>query len=149
MKKTIIVTLTLTLSLVVVTAALARGPIFDRGLSSEPEYVCPNMPILGEKQYYKVQILQEAFQKGIEPLQHDLLTKRTELRILGLSSNPNSLAMRIEEREIRDLQSRLQKKAINLRFEIWKVLNPEQRGQLDPFCPFTRLDSDADGREQK
>jgi len=148
MKKTIIVTLTLTLSLVVVTAALARGPIFDRVPSSKPESLCPNMPILGEKQYYKVQILQEAFQKGIEPLQHDLLTKRTELRILGLSPDPDSVAIKAGKKEIQDLQATLQKKAINLRFEIWKVLNPDQRAQFDSSCPATRLGSDASGREQ-
>lgn len=41
--------------------------------------------------------------------------------------------MKAKGKEIRDLQAKLHEKATNLRFEIWEVLNPEQRAQFDPF----------------
>lgn len=121
--------------LLLVTAAMAWGPRFSRDFDMRLGFGCPDIPILGEKQFHKVQALQEAFLKEIEPFQHDLLTKRTELRILGLSPNPDSAAKKAKEKEIRNLQAKVQEKVINLRLEIWKILNPEQRAQFDVFGP--------------
>jgi Spy/CpxP family protein refolding chaperone len=138
--KKIITGLSLFLGLgLLVTATMAWVPGFGRGFGSGREFLSPALPILGEKQFHKVEALQEVFLKEIELLQHDLLTKRTELQILGVSSNPDSAAKKVKEKEILDLQTKLQEKASNLKFDIWKVLNPEQRAQLDSFCPPTRL----------
>jgi Spy/CpxP family protein refolding chaperone len=138
MKKTTIVGLGVGLGVVlglalVITSAMACGPGFSRGLSMRPELVFPDIPILGEKQFHKVEALEKVFLKEIEPLQHDVLTKRTELRILELATDPDPTAVEAEQKEIRTLRSEIQEKVINLRFEIWKVLNPEQRAQFDPF----------------
>lgn len=65
------------------TAAMAWGPGLSRGFGMRQEFGCPDLPILGEKQFHKVEGLQETFLKESEPLKLDLLTKRTELRILG------------------------------------------------------------------
>jgi len=140
MKKIIITGLSLFLGLgLLVTATMAWIPGFGRGFGGGREFFYPVLPILGEKQFHKVEALQEDFLKEIEPFQHDLLTKRTKLRILGLSPNPDSAAKKAREKEIRNLQAKVQEKVINLRLETWKILNPEQRAQFDVFGPVIGL----------
>jgi Spy/CpxP family protein refolding chaperone len=136
MKKIIITGLSLFLGLVLlVTATMAWVPGFGRGLGSGREFLYPALPILGEKQFHKVEALQEDFLKEIEPFQHGLLTKKTELRILEMPPDPDPTAVEAKQKEIRNLRSEIQEKAINLRLEIWNILNPEQRTQFDAFEP--------------
>jgi Spy/CpxP family protein refolding chaperone len=135
MKKTMIIGLSLALGLaLMVTTATAWGPEFYPGSGMRPEFGL-SLPILGEKQFYKVEALQEAFLKETEPFQHDLLTKKTELRILELAPYPDLTAVKAKQEEIRNLRSRLREKVANLRFEVWKILNPEQRAQFDAYGP--------------
>ena len=58
---------------------------------------------------------------------------RTELRNLWLTSNPDQAAITAKQKEIWDLQSKLQEMAGNLGLEIRKVLTPEQLAQLPAF----------------
>jgi Spy/CpxP family protein refolding chaperone len=140
MKKIITTGLSLFLGLaLLVTATMARVPAFGQGFGGGQEFLYPALPILGEKQFYKVEALQEDFLKEIKAFQHDLLTKRTELGILRLSPNSDSGAKKAKEKEIRNLQAKVHEEAINFRFEIWKILNQEQRAQFDAFGPVIGL----------
>ena len=94
-----------------------------------------DLPILGEGQFYKVEALQEVFLKELKLLQHDFVTKRTELRILGPSADSDPAAVKGKQEEILNLRSKLQEKALNLRLEIWKILTPEQQTQLSLYGP--------------
>jgi hypothetical protein len=118
-----------------ITAVLAWGPGLGRIPDMKEEFGCPDLPILGEKQFHKVEAFQESFLKEIEPLQNDLLAKTTELRILGLSPESDPAAVEVKEKEIRDLQKKVSEKAAQHRGEIWKILNPEQRAQFDAPGP--------------
>ena len=136
MRKIMFLSLSLFLGLTLtVTAAMAWGPGLGRRLGMEEKFCCPDLPILGEKQFHKVEAFQESFLKEMEPLQHDLLKKRTELRILKLAPYPDLTALEAKQEEIRNLRSKLQEKAVNLKFEIWKILNPEQRAHFDALGP--------------
>jgi Spy/CpxP family protein refolding chaperone len=139
MEKTIIMGLGVALGLAILVATpMTWGFGFYSGSGMGPDL---SLPILGEKQFHKVDVLQRAFLKESEPLKHDLLTKRTEVGILGLSPNPDPAALKTKEKEIRDLQAKLQEKAENLRFEIWKILNLEQRAHFDVGGPGTGFNS--------
>jgi len=137
MKKTIIIGLSLALGLALVaTVALAWGPGFGRGFGrdfSGPAYGSPPIPNLTAEQSSKIQTLRETFLKEIEPLQKDLWTKRTELRNVWLSSNADPAVITAKQKEIFDLQTKLQEKSANLGLEIRKVLTPEQLAQLPTF----------------
>ena len=136
MRKIMFLSLSLFLGLtLVVTTSMAWGPGLGRGLGMEGTFGCPDLPILGEKQFHKVEAFQESFLKEIEPLQNDLLKKTTELRILGLSPDSDPAAVEVKEKEIRDLQKKVWEKAAHHRGEIWKILNPEQRSQFDASGP--------------
>ena len=133
MKKTIIVGLGLALSLaLVVTVALAWGPGFGPGFgrgSGGPAYGSPPIPNLTSEQSAQIQALRDAFLKEIEPLQNNLWTKRTELQTLWVDPKSDPAVIAAKQKEIRDLQSKLQEKAGNLRLEIRKLLTPEQLAQ--------------------
>jgi len=130
MKKTFIVGLGLTIGLALIaTMAFAWGPGFGRGFGG-PGYGVPPIPNLTAEQSAQIQTLRETFLKEIEPFQQDLLAKRTELRSLWLDPNADPAAIKAKQKEIFDLQSKLQEKATNLGLDIRKVLTPEQLAQL-------------------
>ena len=146
MKKTIIIGLSLTLGMaLMVTTSMAWGPGLGRRLGMDEKFGCPDLPTLGEKQFHKVEALQESFLKEIEPLQHDLLKKRTELRIMGLSPDPDPAAVEAKEKWIRDLQKKVLDKAAHHRVQIWKVLNPERRAQFSVYGPGIPVNSSISG----
>lgn len=140
MKKTIIIGLCLALGLALVaTVALAWGPgfgPFGRGFGG-PAFGSPPIPNLTAEQSSKIQTLRETSLKEIEPLQKDLWTKGTELRNLWLAKTPDQAAITAKQKEIFDLQSKLQEKTTNLGLEIKKVLTPEQLAQLPAFSQGT------------
>jgi Spy/CpxP family protein refolding chaperone len=139
MKKTTIVGLGLILVVALVaTVALARGPGFGPGFGrgfGGPAYGTPPIPNLTAEQSAQIQALRDDFLKEIEPLQKDLLAKRTELRSLWSDPNSDPAAITAKQKEIWDLQSKLQEKAASLGLEIRKVLTPEQIAQLPAFGP--------------
>jgi len=142
MKKTIIIGLSLALGMaLMVTTSMAWGPGLGRRLGMEETFGCPDLPILGEKQFHKVEAFQKSFLKEVEPLQHDLLKKRAELRILGLSPSSDPAAVRAEGKGLRYLQKKAWEKAAHHRVEIWKILNPEQRAQFSVYGPGIRFNS--------
>ena len=135
MKKTTIVGLGLALALVA-TAALAWGPGFGPGFGrgfGGPGYGVPPIPNLTAEQSAQIQSLRDAFVKEIQPLQNDLWTKRTELRNLWSDPKTDPAAITAKQKEMFDLQSKLQEKATNVGLEIRKVLTPEQLAQLPAF----------------
>jgi len=137
MRKTFVVGLCLALGLALVaTVALAWGPgfgpRFGRGFGG-PANGVPPMPDLTAEQSAQIQALRDGFQKQIEPLQQELFTKGTELRSLWSSPNPDPAAVTAKQKEIRDLQSKLQEEATGLGLEIRKVLTPEQLAELPAF----------------
>jgi Spy/CpxP family protein refolding chaperone len=139
MKKTTIVGLGLILVVALVaTVALAWGPGFGPGFGrgfGGPAYGVPPIPNLTAEQSAQIQALRDDFLKEIEPLQKDLLAKRTELRSLWSNPNSDPAAITAKQKEIWDLQSKLQEKAASLGLEIRKMLTPEQIAQLPAFGP--------------
>jgi Spy/CpxP family protein refolding chaperone len=137
MKKTTIIGLGLGLGLALVaTVVLAWGPGFGPGFSGGfrgPAYGVPPIPNLTAEQSAQIQALRDAFLKEVEPLQKELYTKRTELRSLWSSQNPDQAVITAKQKEISNLQSQLQDKATTLGLEIRKVLTPEQLAQLPAF----------------
>ena len=132
MKKTTIIVLSLMLALVLMaTAALAWGP--GQGYGMGPGYGTPAIPNLTAEQSSKIQALQKAHLDEIAPLREELFKKSTELRSLWLSQNPDQAAITSKQKEILNLQSKLQEKATNLRLETRKLLTPEQQAQLGTF----------------
>ena len=134
MKKTTIVGLGLILVVALVaTVALARGPGFGPGFGrgfGGPAYGTPPIPNLTAEQSAQIQALRDDFLKEIEPLQKGLLSKRTELRSLWSTPNPDQAVITAKQKEILDLRTKLQEKGTSFRLEVQKVLTPEQQAQF-------------------
>ena len=134
MKKTTIIGLSLVMVVALMaTAAFAWGP--GRGYGMGPGYGTPAIPNLTAEQSSKIQALQKAHLDETTPLQQDLLKKKTELRSLWLTQNPDQAKITALQKEILNLQSKLQEKGTNLSLEIRKVLTPEQQAQMAAFGP--------------
>ncbi|MGB9630039.1 MAG: Spy/CpxP family protein refolding chaperone [Thermodesulfobacteriota bacterium] len=134
MKKKTIVGLGLVLAVALMaTVAFAWGP--GRGIGWGPGYGYPAIPNLTAEQSSKIQALQKSYLDEIAPLQQDLLKKKTELRSLWLSPNPDQAKITALQKEILNLQSKIAEKATNLRLEIRKILTPEQQAQLSLYGP--------------
>jgi Spy/CpxP family protein refolding chaperone len=78
----------------------------------------------------KVQSLRESFFKETLPLQNDLMSKKLELRSLWLQANPDEEKILAKQKEISALKAQLGERAIKNRFEMRKILTPEQQAQL-------------------
>lgn len=126
------------MSLVAVLALTASAALAweaRRGMGGGRGYGSSAIPNLTEEQSSKITTLREAHLKEIEPLQLELMTKRTELRTLWQSSAPDEAAVKAKQKEILELRSQLQDKATELRLEIRKLLTPEQQAQMAAFGP--------------
>lgn len=130
MKKKILIGLLVIFTIAFVASIAMAGPGFGRGMGSYPGFGVPPIANLTPEQASKIQAIQQAHLKDIAPLQQQLLSKRTELRAEWLSSNPNQAKIVSLQKEILSLQGKIQEKATNTRFEVRKVLTPEQQSQL-------------------
>ena len=145
MKRIFIIGLGLTLALALVaTIAFAWGPRFGPGFGPSfgvgrgYGYQGPPVANLTPEQSSKIQTLQQAYLKEMAPLQQELLAKGTELRSLWLAPKPDAAVITAKQKEVFDLQSRLQEKATSLGLEIQKVLTPEQKAELNTYGPRMR-----------
>jgi len=132
MKKTTIIGLSLVMVVALMaTAAFAWGP--GRGYGMGPGYGTPAIPNLTAEQSSQIQVLQKAHLDEIAPLREELFKKSTELRSLWLIQNPDQAAITAKQKEILNLQTKLQEKGTNFRLEISKLLTPEQQAQLATY----------------
>jgi zinc resistance-associated protein len=124
MKKNIVIGMFAVLALaLVVSAAMAWGPGYGN----------PPISNLTAEQTAQIQALQQAQLKDIAPLQEQLLAKRTELRAVWSSPNPDQAKIAALQKDILNMRGQLQDKATNTRFEMRKVLTPEQQAQLTAY----------------
>ena len=118
-KKVTVMSLTLVLALMA-TAAFA-GP----GMWGGRFYgMGPAVSNLTPEQSSKILALQQAHQEEIAPIQEQLWAKKTELRGLWLTQNPDPEKIRELQKEILVVVDQLQEKNTKVRLEIMKVIAP-------------------------
>jgi len=134
MKKKSIIGVSLVLAVALMaTVAFAGG--MGRGYGWGPGYGYPAIPNLTAEQSSKIQALQKAHLDEIAPLQQDLLKKRTELRSLWLTQNPDQAKITALQKEILNLQAKITEKGTNMKLETRKLLTPEQQAQMSIYGP--------------
>jgi Spy/CpxP family protein refolding chaperone len=120
MRKTVTV-ISLTLVLALMATAAFAGP----GMWGGRFYgMGPAVPNLTPEQSSKILALQQAHYEEIIPIQEQLWAKKTELRGLWLTPNPDPEKVRTLQQDILVLVDQLQEKNTNLRLEIMKVITP-------------------------
>jgi Spy/CpxP family protein refolding chaperone len=134
MKKNILIGIIATLaSAMVASAAMAWAP--GSGWGRGPGYGYAAFPNLTPEQSSRIQAIQQANLKEMAPLQEQLFAKKTELGNLWLSPNPDQAKIDALQKDVLNIRSLLQEKATNARFEVRKVLTPEQQAQLSAYGP--------------
>jgi Spy/CpxP family protein refolding chaperone len=140
MKKLTLVLMAVGLGLLLSASAFAfGGPRDDRGPG--PGYgrhgYCNETGLqrlnLTDEQKTKIEALQIAHEKDVRPIREKMFDKSVELRRLWLQTNPDKDKINAAQKEVRTLRDKMEDKATALRFEIRKVLTPEQQEKLASF----------------
>ena len=133
MKKLTLVLMVVGLGLLLSASAFAFGGPSDdgsRGYCNEAGLQRLN---LTDEQRTKIEALTTANQKEIRPIREKMFDKSVALRRLWLQPNPDKDKIIALQKEVRTLRDQVQDKSTLLRFEIRKVLTPEQKEKLASF----------------
>lgn len=137
MKKLVMTVVTLIVVTVFAASAFAKGPGWGRGYGSGPYYGPDERAFsqlnLTAEQTAKINALRDAYLKDTKPVQDKLFSKRGDLRLLWLQTNPDQDKILAVQKEIRGLRDQLQDKMTNQRLEVLKVLTPEQQEKVKSF----------------
>ena len=145
MKKLTLVLMAFVLGVLLTVPAFAFGPRGGNGPGGCYQGNCPG----GERDYYpdkmfkklnltdeqknKIEALVTAREKEIRPIREKMFDKSVELRRLWLNENPDKDKILALQKEARTLRDNMEDKATALRFEIRKILTPEQQAKLANF----------------
>jgi len=135
MKKNILIGMVAVLVLSMVASAAFAGPGWGRGMGYGPGCGCLPVSNLTPEQSAKIQAIRLASFKENQPLQEQLFAKKTELRSLWLSQNPDQAKIAALQKEMLDIRAQLQEKSNNARLEVRQVLTPEQQAQIGMYGP--------------
>ncbi len=91
---------------------------------------------LTEEQMTQIQAYQESYRRETLPWRNELMIKRFELReqFLDPQADPNQILTK--QREISDLESKIQERTILFQLGIRKSLTPEQMKRMPPGFGF-------------
>ena len=129
MKKLTFILTAVAVGLLLTSQAFAWGPGPGKGRGSCREAGLERLN-LTQDQETKIEALRDANDKAIKPLREKMFDKSVELRRLWLQANPDKDKINAAQKELRTLRDEMQDKVTALRFEIRKVLTPEQNEKL-------------------
>jgi Spy/CpxP family protein refolding chaperone len=134
MKKLTITLVTIFIVAALAVSAYAFGPGWGRGHGGGYCYgpndaALSNLNLTAE-QTAKINGLREAHLKDVKPLQDKMFSKRGELRLLWLQTNPDEGKINATQKEMRNLRDQMQDKRTTYRLNVLKVLTPEQQAQI-------------------
>ena len=85
---------------------------------------------LTAEQSEKIRALRESLLKEVTPIRVQLLSKRTEMRLLWIQTKLDPDKIRATQREARDLMGQMQEKRTDFRLSFRNILTPEQTSKL-------------------
>jgi len=139
MKKLTMTLVTLFIVTAFAASAYAFGPGWGRGHGGGYCYG-PNDAALSNlnltaAQNAKINTLRESHLKDVKPLQDKMFSKRGDLKLLWLQTNPDQDKILATQKEVRVLRDQMHDKMISYRLEVLKVLTPEQQEKLKSYGP--------------
>lgn len=145
MKKITLVLMAVALGVFLTVPAFAFGPSGGRGPGGcyqgngpggDHDYYRDKMfkkLNITDEQKTKIEAIVTAREKEIRPITEKMSDKAVVLRRLWLQPNPDKNKITALQKEVRVLRDEMQDKNTGLRFEIRKVLTPEQQEKLASF----------------
>jgi len=137
MKKSIVTLATVLIITFLPYYVFAYGPGPGRGHGAA-DYYGPDGSVLSQlnltpEQTAKINALREANLRDMKPLKDKMFSKRGDLRLLWLQTNPDQNKIMAAQKDIRALRDQMQDKMTAYKLEVLKVLTPEQREKLKSF----------------
>jgi periplasmic protein CpxP/Spy len=90
---------------------------------------------LTEEQSGKLQALRENHLREIIPLRTQMISLRSEMRILWIAATPDRDKILAKQKELSNIQAQLDEKAVVYRFDCRAMLTPEQQAKMAAFGP--------------
>jgi len=139
MKKLTMTVVTLFVVTAFAVAAFAFGPGWGRGhgggyCNGPNDAAFSNLKLTAE-QTAMINSLREAHLKDVKPFQDKMFSKRGDLKLLWLQTNPDQDKILATQKEVRVLRDQMHDKMISYRLEVLKVLTPEQQEKLKSYGP--------------
>jgi Spy/CpxP family protein refolding chaperone len=116
--------------------AVPDGPGFMRGSMGPPMEDWSRRLNLTEEQSVKLRESRESYLKDTLAWRNELVVKRFDLRDMLRNSQPDPNQVLAKQREISELESRIEERAVIHQLEMRKVLTPEQLQLLPPHFGF-------------
>ncbi|MGQ9852026.1 MAG: Spy/CpxP family protein refolding chaperone [Candidatus Oleimicrobiaceae bacterium] len=92
---------------------------------------CKHIPNLTDEQKQKIEGLQKAFLKEIQPLRNQLRSERFALMSLKTANNPDQKAINAKIDALAKLRAEIEKKQVAHRLQIRSLLTDEQRAAME------------------
>jgi Spy/CpxP family protein refolding chaperone len=137
MKKTMTIMAAIALAAIMVTPAAAwnggmRGGHGYGTYYAEDITTAPGLNLTPE-QTARINALRDANLRDTKPLKDKMYSKRGDLKLLWLQTNPDQNKITAAQKEIRALRDQMQDKMTAYRLEVLKVLTPEQQEKMKSF----------------
>jgi len=129
MKKAIIISVVLVMSIAVVMSAYALQP--DERPGSHKEFGFKKYLGLSDEQLAKMKDLRNSFRNDTRDLKYNLAIKRLEMRKLFTDPKTDDETLLAKQNEISKLRQQLSGKKVQMKLEWRKILTPEQIAKLD------------------
>ena len=81
----------------------------------------------------RVETLRNAHLRDVKPLQDQMFSKRGDLKLLWLQTNPDKEKILAVEKDIRAIRDKIQDKAVAHRVDVFNILTPEQQEKARAF----------------
>lgn len=134
MKKLIMAVCSILLSLAVATPLLAKdcNKGGRHGMCDETKKHDAFFAKLNPTPAQKAQIktMREAFLRETKPLKDQIFSKRGDLKLLWLETNPDKNKIMALQKEIRAIRDQIEDKALSQRLDILNIMTPEQKEKI-------------------
>jgi len=133
--KTAVVAITVMVAVVLVVGwAFAHGPWSARGYGYHGQRRGDPYSKLSPEQREKIQAQEEKFYQDTAELRRELQKKRLDLQGLWIDPKADPEKIKAKQREVSELQRRIQEKALDHQLAVRELLPEEEIGQ-GAWCP--------------
>jgi zinc resistance-associated protein len=88
---------------------------------------------LTAEQKARIETLRNAHLRDIKPLQDQMFSKRGDLKLLWLQTDPDKEKILAVQKDIRAIRDQMQDKAVVHRVDVFNILTPEQKEKAKAF----------------
>lgn len=105
----------------------------EKGGQQEGIYALYDKLNLTVEQKGRIETLRNAHLRDAKPFQDQMFSKRGDLKLLWLQTNPDKEKILAVEKDIRAIRDKIEDKAVAHQVDVFNILTPEQREKAKAF----------------